>query len=213
MPLLFLSLKELAMRAVLQEEVSFEDLPPPLRKEFDKLSNFHGSYKLIETRSEKFTKTGGGAPTPEEINRIKSHDLYHDHIYLYTVPLPPSPTLSISKASKTSADLWLVRNWNSLLHLQSRNVTDTGTLGHWVPFGKYCETVTLIGDGDVTYKAIYFKRSTSSSGGDLPSIIYELEILFEMEDGNKVMKMTRRIILHEVATNIECCQCYVFQRN
>ena len=207
MPLLFLSLKELAMRAVLQEEVSFEDLPPPLRKELDKLSNFPGRYKLIETRSEKFTKTGGGAPTPEEINRIKSHDLYHTHIYLYTVPLPPSPTLSISKASKTSAHLWVVWNWNGTLRLESRNVTDT------LPFGKYCETVTLIGDGDVTYKGIYFKRSTSSSGGDLPSIIYELEDLFEMEDGNKVMKMTRRIILHEVATNIECCQCYVFQRN
>ena len=73
MPLLFLSLKELAMRAVLQEEVSFEDLPPPLRKELDKLSNLHGNYKLIETRTEKFTKTGGGAPTPEEINRTKSH--------------------------------------------------------------------------------------------------------------------------------------------
>ena len=213
MPLLFLSLKELAMRAVLQEEVSFQDLPPLLRKRLDKLSNFPGSYKLIETRSEKFTKTGGGAPTPEEINRIKSHDLYHTHIYLYTVPLPPSPTLSISKAFKTSlgqpwtTNLWSVRNWNGALRLPSQNVTNT------LPFGKYCETVTLIGDGDVTYKAIYFKRSTSSSGGDLPNIIYELDDLFEMEDGNKVMKMTRRIILHEVATNIECCQCYVFQRN
>ena len=210
MPLLFLSLKELAMRAVLQEEVSFEDLPPPLRKELDKLSNFHGSYKLIETRSEKFTKTGGGAPTPEEINRMKSHDLYQFNL-IY--PLPPSPTLFISKAFKTSlgqpwtTNLWSVRNWNGALRLPSRNVTNT------LPFGKYCETVTLIGDGDVTYKGIYFKRSTSSSGGDLPSIIYEEEILFEMEDGNKVMKMTRRIILHEVATNIECCQCYVFQRN
>ena len=101
MPLLFLSLKELAMRAVLQEEVSFEDLPQtfPLRKELDKLSNFHGSYKLIKTRSEKFTKTGGGAPTPEEINRIKSNGRYK-------VLPPPPPTLSISKASKTSAYLW-----------------------------------------------------------------------------------------------------------
>ena len=101
MPLLFLSLKELAMRAVLQEKVSFEDLPQTfaLRKELDKVSNFHGSYKLIETRSEKFTKTGGGAPTPEEINRIKSHSLYR-----VLPPLPP--TLSISKASKTSAYLW-----------------------------------------------------------------------------------------------------------
>ena len=45
MPLLFLSLKELAMRAVLKEEVSFQDLPQtfPLRKELDKLSKFHGS--------------------------------------------------------------------------------------------------------------------------------------------------------------------------
>ena len=88
MPLLFLSLKELAMRAVLQEEVSFEDLPPPLRKELDKLSNFHGSYKLIETRSEKFTKKGGGAPTPEEINRCGS--------YMVLPGMPHSPpTLSI----------------------------------------------------------------------------------------------------------------------
>ena len=200
MPLLFLSLKELAMRAVLKEEVSFQDLPPPLRKELDKLSNFPGRYKLIETRSEKFTKTGGGAPTPEEINRIKSHDLYHTHIYLYTVPLPPSPTLSISKASKTSAHLWLVRNWNGNLYIPSRNVT------HTTPSGQVWENGTQIGDGDV-------KRSSSTSGGDPPSIMEELEILFEMEDGNKVMKMTRRTILHEVATNIECCQCYVFQRN
>ena len=91
MPLLFLSLKELAMRAVIQEEVSFEDLPQTfaLRKELDKVSNFHGSYKLIETRSEKFTKSGGGAPTPEEINRLKS---------LCTVLPHSPPTLSISKA-------------------------------------------------------------------------------------------------------------------
>ena len=108
MPLLFLSLKELAMRAVLQEEVSFEDLPQTfaLRKELDKLSNFHGSYKLIETRSEKFTKKGGGAPTPEEINRFKSHEFYMACMVL----LPPTPTLSISKTSKTSAHLWLVKN-------------------------------------------------------------------------------------------------------
>jgi len=201
MPLLFLSLKELAMRAVLQEEVSFEDLPPPLRKELDKLSNFPGSYKLIETRSEKFTKTGGGAPTPEEINRIKSHEIYEFNL-IY--PLSPSPTLSISKASKTSAHLWLVRTSTSTstsnLYIPSRNVT------HTTPSGQVWENGTQIGDGDV-------KRSSSTSGGDPPSIMEELEILFEMEDGNKVMKMTRRIILHEVATNIECCQCYVFQRN
>ena len=203
MPLLFLSLKELAMRAVLQEEVSFEDLPQTfaLRKELDKVSNFHGSYKLIETRSEKFTKTGGGAPTPEEINRIKSNGRYK-------VLPPPPPTLSISKASKTSAYLWSVEISNTHIYcLPSRNMT------HTLPSGNFWEEGTEIGDGDVTFKAIYFKRSTSSSGGDLPSIIYELETLFEMEDGNKVMKMTRRIILHEVATNIECCQCYVFQRN
>ena len=134
MPLLFLSLKELAMRAVLQEEVSFEDLPPPLRKELDKLSNFHGSYKLIETRSEKFNKTGGGAPTPEEINRIKSHSLYKAW-------LPPPPTLSISKASKTSAHLWSVEISNThFVHLRKRNVT------HTFPSGNYCcEEGTEIG--------------------------------------------------------------------
>ena len=202
MPLLFLSLKELAMRAVLQEEVSFEDLPPPLRKELDKLSNFHGSYKLIETRSEKFTKTGGGAPTPEEINRIKSHSLYR-------VLPPPPPTLSISKASKTSALLWLVKNSNNvtLIRLPKRNKTDT------LPSGHSWEGCTEIGDGDVTYKRIKFKRSTSTSGDDKPSIIFELEILFEMEDDNKVMKMTVKSIFHEVDPDIERSQCYVFQRN
>ena len=199
MPLPFLSLKELAMRAVLQEQVSFEDLPPPLRKELDKLSNFHGSYKLIETRSEKFTKTGGGAPTPEEINRIKS-----------TLNRSPPPTLSISKASKTSALLWLVENSDNdnILRLPSRKVT------HTYPSGNYCwEEGTEIGDGDINFKKIYFKRSTSTSGGDIPSIIYELEILFEMEDDNKVMKMTRKDILHEVDPDIERSQCFVFQRN
>ena len=202
MPLLFLSLKELAMRAVLQEEVSFEDLPPPLRKELDKLSTFHGSYKLIKTRSEKFTKTGGGAPTPEEINRIKSNGRYK-------VLPPPPPTLSISKASKTSAHLWSVEISNThFACLPSRNVT------HTLPSGNYWgEDGTEIGDGDVTFKAIYFKRSTSTSGGDIPSIIFEREILFEMEDDNKVMKMTRKSIFHEVDQDIECSQCFVFQRN
>ena len=203
MPLLFLSLKELAMRAVLQEEVSFEDLPPPLRKEFDKLSNFHGSYKLIETRSEKFTKTGSGAPTEEEIERFKSHSLY------WVLP-PPPPTLSISKASKTSAYLWSVEISNTHIYcLPSRNVT------HTLPSGNYWgEDGTEIGDGDVTFKHIKFKRSTSTSGGDIPSIISQkLEILFEMEDDNKVMKMTVKFIFHEVDPDIECSQCYVFQRN
>ena len=203
MPLLFLSLKELAMRAVLQEEVSFEDLPPPLRKELDKLSNFHGSYKLIETRSEKFTKKGGGAPTPEEINRCGSN------MVLPGMPHSP-PTLSISKASKTSALLWLVENSDNdnILRLPSRKVT------HTYPSGNYCwEEGTEIGDGDINFKKIYFKRSTSTSGGDIPSIISELEILFEMEDDNKVMKMTRKNILHEVDPDIERSQCFVFQRN
>ena len=204
MPLLFLSLKELAMRAVLQEEVSFEDLPPPLRKELAKLSNLHGSYKLIETRSEKFTKTGGGAPTPEEINRIKSHGFYK----VCMVLLRPSPTLSISKAPKTSGLLWFVKISNThRVRLPSRNMT------HSFPSGNYCEEGTEIGDGDVTYKRIKFKRSTSTSGDDKPSIIFELEILFEMEDDNKVMKMTVKFIFHEVDPDIECSQCYVFQRN
>ena len=209
MPLLFLSLKELAMRAVLKEEVSFQDLPPLLRKRLDKLSNFPGRYKLIETRSEKFTKTGGGAPTPEEINRIKSHDLYHTHIYLYTVPLPPSPTLSISKASKTSAHLWLVKNSNNdtLCRLPSRNVT------HTFPSENYQEASTQIGDGNVNFKSIFSKRSTSTSGGDKPSIYFGREVPFEMGDDNKVMKLTMKNILHEVDPDIVCSQCYVFQRN
>ena len=205
MPLLFLSLKELAMRAVLQEEVSFEDLPQTfaLRKELDKVSNFHGSYKLIETRSEKFTKTGGGAPTPEEINRIKSHGLYK-----VLLPPPPTRSVSISKASKTSGHLWLVKISNTyFLHLPSRNVT------HTLPSGNFWEEGTEIGDGDVNLKKINFKRSTSTSGGDKPSIIFELEILFEMEDDNKVMKLTVKNILHEVDPDIECSQCFVFQRN
>ena len=203
MPLLFLSLKELAMRAVLQEEVSFEDLPQTfaLRKELDKVSNFHGSYKLIETRSEKFTKTGGGAPTPEEINRIKSHSRYK-------VLPPPPPTLSISKASKTSAHLWSVEISNTHFYLlPSRNVT------HTLPSGNFWEEGTEIGDGDVNIKKIFFKRSTSTSGGDIPSIYFVREVLFEMEDDNKVMKMTVKFIFHEVDPDIECSQCYVLQRN
>ena len=202
MPLLFLSLKELAMRAVLKEEVSFQDLPPLLRKRLDKLSNFPGRYKLIETRSEKFTKTGGGAPTPEEINRIKSHEFYM--FYKCGLPLP---TL-ISKASKTSAHLWLVQISNTYLaRLPSRNVTDT------LPSGYYCEEGTEIGDGDVNIKKIFFKRSTSTSGGDIPSIYFGREVLFEMGDDNKVMKLTVKNVLHEVDQDIECSQCFVFQRN
>ena len=144
MPLLFLSLKELAMRAVLKEEMSFQDLPTRLRKELDKLSNFPGCYKLIETRSEKFTKTGGGAPTPEEINRIKSHSLYKFR------PHSP-PTLSISKASKTSAHLWFVKIPNThFVRLYKRNMTQT------FPSGNYCEEGTEIGDGDVTFKKAKF---------------------------------------------------------
>ena len=203
MPLLFLSLKELAMRAVLQEEVSFEDLPQtfPLRKELDKLSNFHGSYKLIKTRSEKFTKTGGGAPTPEEINRIKSNGRYK-------VLPPPPPTLSISKASKTSAYLWSVEISNTHIYcLPSRNMT------HTLPSGNFWEEGTEIGDGDVNIKKIFFKRSTSTSGGDILSIYFGREVLFEMEDDNKVMKLTVKNVLHEVDQDIECSQCFVFQRN
>ena len=210
MPLLFLSLKELAMRAVLQEEVSFEDLPPPLRKELDKLSNFHGSYKLIKTRSEKFTKTGGGAPTPEEINRIKSHGFYMHKLMLnFNMVLPPPPpTLSISKASKTSAYLWSVEISNTHIYcLPSRNMT------HTLPSGNFWEEGTEIGDGDVNIKKIFFKRSTSTSGGDIPSIYFGREVLFEMEDDNKVMKLTVKNVLHEVDQDIECSQCFVLQRN
>ena len=211
MSLLFLSLKELAMRAVLQEEVSFEDLPQKfaLRKELDKVSNIHGSYKLIETRSKKFTKTVGGAPTPEEINRIKSH-----------LNRSPPPTLSISKASRTSAHLWVVKDPNthlvfppstssttlSLVYLPYRNVTYT------LPSGNYWEASTDIGNGDVISKKIFFKRSTSTSGGDIPSIVVaQQEILFEMEE--EVMKLTVKSIVHKVDPDIECSQCYVFQRN
>ena len=52
MPFHFLSLKELAMRVVLQEDVPFQALPQefPLRRVLDKLSIFPGDYKLIETR-------------------------------------------------------------------------------------------------------------------------------------------------------------------
>ena len=196
----FLSLKELAMRVVFQEEVSFEDLPQtfPLRKELDKVSNFHGSYKLIMTRSEKFTKSGGGAPTPEEINRIKSH-----------LNRSPPPTLSISKASKTSAYLWSVEISNTHIYcLPSRNVT------HTLPSGNFWEEGTEIGDGDVNIKKIFFKRSTSTSGGDIPSIYFGREVLFEMEDENsEVMKLTVKNVLHEVDQDIECSQCFVFLSN
>ena len=169
MPLLFLSLKELAMRAVLKEEVSFQDLPQtfPLRKELDKLSNFPGRYKLIETRSEKFTKTGSGAPTEEEITRFKSHSLY------WVLP-PPPPTLSISKAS-TKTHLWFTSL--DFVQLRKRNKTNTLAGGYyWVEEG------TEIKGGDVSFKEIHYKRSTSTSGGDIPSFICELETLFQMEN-------------------------------
>ena len=195
MPLLFLSLKELALRAVLKEQVSFQDLPPPLRKELDKLSNFPGRYKLIETRSEKFTKTGSAAPTEEEIERFKSHSLY------WVLP-PPPPTLSISKAS-TKTHLWFTSL--DFVQLRKRNKTNTVAGGYyWVEEG------TEIKGGDVSFKEIHYKRSTSTSGGDIPSFICELETLFEMENDKK-MKMTHKSIFHGV--DIERSQCFVFQRN
>ena len=197
----FLSLKELAMRTVLQEDVSFEALPNTftLRRELDKLCDFPGSYKLNETRPEKFTKTGGGAPTPEEINRIKSTDFYR---------LPPPSTLSISKASKTSDDLWLLKlSNNDLVWLPSRNVTETFT----DPFGYYVEAGTEIADGNVTFKNIWSRRFIPR--GDKPSIFFEEEWLFEMEDDNKMMKLTEKNILHEVDPDIKMYTTYVFQRN
>ena len=207
MPLPFLSLKELAMRTVLQEDVSFEALPNTftLRRELDKLCDFPGSYKLNETRPEKFTKTGGGAPTPEEINRVKS-TLVSTGFYRYR--FPPRSTLSISKASKTSDDLWLLKlSNNDLVWLPSRNVTETFT----DPFGYYVEAGTEIADGNVTFKNIWSRRFIPR--GDKPSIFFEEEWLFEMEDDNRMMKLTEKKILHEVDPDIKMYNTYVFQRN
>ena len=89
----------------------------------------------------------------------------------------------------------------------SRNVT------HTLPSGNFWEEGTEIGDGDVNIKKIFFKRSTSTSGGDVPSIYFGREVLFEMEDDNKVMKLTVKNVLHEVDQDIECSQCFVFLSN
>ena len=202
----FLSLKELAMRTVLQEDVSFEALPNTftLRRELDKLCDFPGSYKLNETRPEKFTKTGGGAPTPEEINRVKS-TLVSTGFYRYR--FPPRSTLSISKASKTSDDLWLLKlSNNDLVWLPSRNVTTTST----DPFQYYVEASTEIADGNVTFKNIWSRRFIPR--GDKPSIFFEEEWLFEMEDDNKMMKLTEKNILHEIDPDIKLYTTYVFRR-
>ena len=207
MPLPFLSLKELAMRTVLQEDVSFEALPNTftLRRELDKLCDFPGSYKLNETRPEKFTKTGGGAPTPEEINRVKS-TLVSTGFYRYR--FPPRSTLSISKASKTSDDLWLLKlSNNDLVWLPSRNVTSMRSTD---PFGYYVEAGTEIADGNVTFKNIWSRRFIPR--GDKPSIFFEEEWLFEMEDDNKMMKLTEKNILHEVDPDIKLYTTYVFRR-
>ena len=204
----FLSLKELAMRTVLQEDVSFEALPNTftLRRELDKLCDFPGSYKLNERRPEKFTKTGGGTPTPEEINRVKS-TLVSTGFYRYR--FSPRSTLSISKASKTSDDLRLLKlSNNDLVWLPSRNVTSMRSTD---PFGYYVEAGTEIADGNVTFKNIWSRRFIPR--GDKPSIFFEEEWLFEMEDDNKMMKLTEKKILHDVDPDIKMYNTYVFQRN
>ena len=212
MPFHFLSLKELAVRVVLKEDVPFQALPQkfPLRRMLDKLSTFPGDYKLIETRPERLTKTGGGVPTPEEINRIKSSS---DYRLLKPTQLP-SNTLSISKAAKPSAYLWLVKfSSNDLLRLPSRFVTHTSCLGPLVVCGSYMEEYTEIADGNVSYKNSRFDRSPSTSDGDKPSISVEEEWLFEMEDANKMMKVTVNITFHKIDPDIGISKCHVFQRN
>ena len=206
MPFHFLSLKELAMRVVLQEDVPFQALPPefPLRRVLDKLSIFPGDYKLIEARPERLTKIGGGVPTPEEINRIESSSYYR---LLKTRPSPN--TMSISKAAKPSADMWLVKSSrNDLFRFPSRIVT------HTLPSsGAYGEKYTEIADGNVSYKYSGFDRSPSTSGGDKPSISVEEEWLFEMENNNKMLKVTVNRIFHEIDPDIGISNCHVFQRN
>ena len=205
MPFHFLSLKELAMRVVLQEDVSFQALPQefPLRRVLDKLSTFPGDYKLIETRPERLTKIGGGVPTPEEINRIKSSR------YNRFLELPLPSTLSISKTAKPSADLWLVKFSSiDLFRLPSRFVTHT-----LPPSGTYVEEYTEIASGNVSYKFSGFEKSPSTSGGDKPSLRFEEEWLFEMEDNNKMMKVTVNSTFHEIDPDIGISKCHVFQRN
>ena len=206
MPFHFLSLKELALRVVLQEDVSFQALPQefPLRRELEKLSTFPGDYKLIETRPERLTKTGGGVPTPEEINRIKSSSYYR----LLKSPQLPS-TLPISKAAKPSAELWLVKfSSNDPFRLPSRIVTRTCPSS-----GEYVEEYTEIADGNVSFKACGFEKSPSTSGGDEPSLLVEEEVLFEMEDADKMMKVTVNQTFHKIDPDIGISKCHVFQRN
>ena len=205
MPFHFLSLKELAVRVVLKEDVPFQALPQkfPLRRMLDKLSTFPGDYKLIETRPERLTKTGGGVPTPEEINRIKSSCDYR----LLEPPL--RNTLFISKAAKPSADLWLVKSSSyDLFRIPSRFQTH-----RYSPWGEYLEAFTEIADGNVSYKNSRFDRSPSTSDGDKPSISVEEEWLFEMEDNNKMMKVTGNRIFHKIDPDIGISRCHVFQRN
>jgi len=197
----------LAMRVVLQEDVPFQALPQefPLRRVLDKLTTFPGDYKLIETRPERLTKTGGGVPTSEEINRIKSSSYYK---LLKTRPSPN--TLSISKAAKPSADLWLVRfSSNDLFRFPSR----FGTHTFLEIYGSYVEAYTEIADGNVSYKYSVFDRSPSTSSGDKPSISVEEEWLLEVEDNNKMMKVTVNRIFHKIDPDIGISRCHVFQRN
>ena len=203
MPFHFLSLKELAVRGVLKEDVPFQALPQkfPLRRMLDKLSTFPGDYKLIEVRPERLTKTGGGVPTPEEIDRIKSSCDYR----LLEPPL--RNTLFISKAAKFSADLWLVKSSSyGLFRFPSRFQTHTC-------WGEYLEAITEIADGNVSYKNSRFDRSPSTSGGDKPSISVEEEWLLEVEDNNKMMKVTVNRIFHKIDPDIGISRCHVFQRN
>ena len=70
------------------------------------------------------------------------------------------------------------------------------------------EASTEIADGNVTFKNIWSRRFIQG-----PSIFFEEEWLFEMEDDNKMMKLTEKNILHEVDPDIKMYTTYVFQRN
>ena len=96
---------------------------------------------------------------------------------------------------------------NDLVWLPSRNVTSMRSTD---PFGYYVEASTEIADGNVTFKNIWSRRFIPR--GDKPSIFFEEEWLFEMEDDNKMMKLTEKNILHEVDPDIKLYTTYVFRR-
>ena len=64
-----LTLKQLATRVVVREDLSIKNLPNPLKRELEALALLPGNYTIIG-KAKKLGKCGGGNLTREEIVRI-----------------------------------------------------------------------------------------------------------------------------------------------